>query len=371
VFYAALFVALGVQLPFLPVWLAAKGLDAGVIGLVLAIPMMVRVFAIPLATRQADRRDALRAAITLAAAAAVLGYGAVGLAQGTIAITAALALAALCHTPIIPLTDAYALRGLGRRGRAYGPVRLWGSVAFIVGSLGAGVLLDVLAARQLIWLVVAAMVLVAAAALALAPLGERGVIAPATASSRNALLRDPAFLMVVMAASLIQASHAVFYGFSAIAWQRAGLDGGAIGALWALGVVAEIALFALSARLPFGPIGLLLLGAAGAFIRWCAMAFDPPTALLPLVQCLHALSFGATYLGALGFIARAAPTQFGATAQGHLAVASGLAMAATTGVSGLLYARWGELAYAAMAITAAAGGGIAFIVHRWTRGAES
>ena len=33
-FYAALFVALGVQLPFLPVWLAAKGLDAREIGII-------------------------------------------------------------------------------------------------------------------------------------------------------------------------------------------------------------------------------------------------------------------------------------------------------------------------------------------------
>jgi len=36
-FYAALFLVLGVQLPFLPVWLTAKGLDAGAIGIVLAI----------------------------------------------------------------------------------------------------------------------------------------------------------------------------------------------------------------------------------------------------------------------------------------------------------------------------------------------
>ena len=137
VFYAALFVALGVQLPFLPLWLAAKGLDAGAIGIALAVPMIVRVFAIPLATRSADRHDALRMAIVIAAGMAVLGYGAVGIAQGAAAITLALALASVFYTPIMPLADAYALRGLGRLGRAYGPVRLWGSAAFIVGSFGA------------------------------------------------------------------------------------------------------------------------------------------------------------------------------------------------------------------------------------------
>src|SRR5437764_6493182 len=84
-FYAALFVTLGVQLPFLPVWLAAKGLDASAIGLVLAVPMILRVFAIPLAARGADRRDALRGTIVIAAMVAVVGYGALGFAQGLIA----------------------------------------------------------------------------------------------------------------------------------------------------------------------------------------------------------------------------------------------------------------------------------------------
>ena len=365
VFYAALFAALGVQLPFLPLWLAAKGLDAGLIGVVLAVPMIVRVVAIPVATRGADRHDALRVAIMVAAGMAALGYGVVGLAQGAAAIMATFALASAFYTPIMPLADAYAVRGLGRLERAYGPVRLWGSAAFIVSSFGAGALLEVMAARDLIWLVVGALGITAAAAWALPPLaaGERSARAKAI-SSAPSLLRDRRFLAVAAAASLIQASHAVYYGFSALAWQHAGLDGAAIGALWALGVVAEIALFAVSGRLPFAPTSLLMLGAGGAVIRWGAMAFDPPSLLLPVLQCLHGLSFGAAHLGALGFIARTAPADLGATAQGYLAVALGLVMAIAMGISGLLYARWGDLAYGAMALAAAAGGLFAFFAHR-------
>src|SRR6516165_9904203 len=139
IFYAALFVALGVQFPFLPLWLPANGLDAGAIGIALALPM----------------------AIVIAAGMAVLGYGAVGMAQGAAVITIALALASVFYTPIMPLADAYALRGLGRLRRAYGPVRLWGSAAFIVGSFGAGLLLDLIPARELIWLIVAALTITA------------------------------------------------------------------------------------------------------------------------------------------------------------------------------------------------------------------
>ena len=36
----------------------------------------------------------------------------------------------------MPLTDAYALRGVARFGLNYGPLRLWGSAAFVVGRAG-------------------------------------------------------------------------------------------------------------------------------------------------------------------------------------------------------------------------------------------
>ena len=95
------------------------------------------------------------------------------------------------------------------------------------------------------------------------------------------------------------------------------------------------------------------------------MALDPPTALLPPLQCLHALSFGATHLGALGCVARAAPPEFGATAQGYLVVAVSIAMAAAMGAAGVLYARSSGLAYGAMALAAVVGGLFAVAASRF------
>jgi PPP family 3-phenylpropionic acid transporter len=365
-FYCALFTVLGVQLPFLPVWLAAKGLDSGIIGVVLAIPMVVRLFAIPIASRQADQHDALRATIIISATAAVVGYAALGLAQSVAAIIVAYVFASAVSTPLMPLADALALRGLHRYRQAYGPVRLWGSAAFIVSSLGAGAALDTIAASNLIWLVVAATALTAIAAWVLAPPGDEPVSASAKPATRPGLLRQPAFLAVTAAASLIQASHAVYYGFSTIDWQAAGLGGGPIGALWGLGVLAEIVLFAVSGRMRLTSTTLILAGACGAVVRWLVMALDPPTVLLPLLQCLHALSFGATHLGAIGFVARAASAGSSATAQGYLAVSLGLVMAMAMALAGWLYARWGGLAYLAMALIAAAGGLCALAARRLT-----
>ena len=367
-FYAAFFAGAGVQLPFFPLWLEAKGLDPRWIGIVLSAPVLVRLLAVPLVTREADRRDALRGALVIASVGTALGYALIGFAQGPVAILVAFMLASVFYTPIIPLTDAYALRGLHRHGGAYGPVRLWGSTAFIVGNLAAGFVAAHILPRDLIWLIVAGWGVGAVASLALAPIHGDATSAGQQPSAR-ALVRSPAFLAVVAAASLVQGSHAVYYVFSAIDWRAAGLGTLTIGALWALGVLAEIVLFALAGRLPasIGPTALLALGAAGAVIRWSVMAFDPPALLLPGLQCLHALSFGAAHLGAMGFLARAAPPGLAATAQGYLALAMGIVMAVLMALSGLLYAVDGGLAYAAMALASGLGGAFALVAHRMER----
>ncbi len=367
--YAGLFIMSGIQLPFFPVWLKAKGLDPQIIGVVLAAPIVARLIAVPLVARAADRLEALRAAIIAASCLTVAGYMLVGLAEGARAVLIAYAFASLTLTPVMPLAETYALKGLSQRGRAYGPVRLWGSAAFILGTFVAGFATDTIPARHLIWLIAGASLLSALAALALAPLSAAAPPASEPARPRQHLLRDPTFVAVLAAASLIQASHAVYYSFSALEWRGGGLDGTAIAALWALGVIAEIVLFAISGRLPpfFQPTVLLIIGAAGGALRWAAMALDPPALVLPSLQLLHALSFGATHLGALGFVARHAPAGRGATAQGYLAMALGVTMAAATALSGWLYGAFGSRAYAAMVLAAVAGGVCGYVADRARR----
>ena len=360
-FYGAFFVYLGLSMPFIPAWLAVKGLDAREIGVVLAAPMVVRVIAVPLATRIADRFGMLRPALIAASLASVLGFALVGAVSGFVAILAAYALATAMLAPVLPFADAFALRGLRKRSASYGSVRLWGSVTFIVANLGGGLLLARLGAANVIWAVVAALGLGAAAALALEPLAPEAGETGEARRPAGSLWRSPAFVAVVMGASLIQASHAVMYGFATLQWSARGISGPAIGLLWAIGVVAEVALFALSSRLVgwFGAIGLILLGGLGAVVRWTAMAFDPPAVMLPLLQGLHALSFAATHLGTMHYLAQATSAGRGATAQGDLVAVQGIVFAVAMGASGGLVEAYGSHAYGAMAAAAAVGAAFA------------
>jgi PPP family 3-phenylpropionic acid transporter len=310
-------------------------------------------------THQADRRRALKAALVIASIAATAGMTAVGLVSGPVAILLTFMAASFAVSPVLSLTDAYALSGLPARGRAYGPVRMWGSVAFIGGNLAAGLVLHVLAPAYLIWLIVGSLAASVMAAVALAPIDSAEKATPATPapSSPKLLLRNPAFVAVALASGMIQSSHALFYGFSTMQWRGEGLDGTTIGALWGLGVAAEVALLAVSGRLPTAlrPTALMAIGGAGALVRWTAMAFDPPSAALPALQLLHALSFAATHLGMIGFMVRAVPRELAATAQGFVATWAGLVNASATLISGFVYAAVGGRAYLVMAAMALIG----------------
>lgn len=360
-FYAAFFVFGGISLPFLPAWLAAKGLDAGQIGIVLAAPLIVRLIVVPPIMRLVDRFAMLRRGLVIASVAAVAGIAVVGLSDGFVPILAAYALASIAATVVLPLGDAYALRGLLRHRRSYGSVRLWGSVSFIGANFAGGLVLQLVGAENLIWALIMAQALTAVATLRLLPLSPDHTDVGHTTEAAGSLWRLPMFVAVIAASSLIQSSHAVFHGFSTLQWAARGLEGSAIGALWALGVVAEIALFAVSGRVlaVVRPIDMIVLGGVGAVIRWGVMSFDPPTLALPFLQCLHALSFGATHLGTMQALSDLVPRHRGATAQGDFAAIQGIVFAAEMSLSGILVETYGNFAYAAMAISAAIGGAIA------------
>jgi MFS transporter, PPP family, 3-phenylpropionic acid transporter len=364
-FYATLGIATGFGMPFFPLWLEYKGLEPQAIGIVLAAPMVVRMLFVPLATRLADRFNALRTAILISSVGSVLGHSLIGISDGFVLILGSMVLAALFFTPGFPLTDAYALRGLAERRRSYGAVRLWSSAAYIAANVGGGVLIGVIARANIIWVIVTAFVLGTICALALLPLPPHPPHKSGWAPSAKTLWRSPVFVAVLAACSLVQASHALYYGFSTIDWTGKGLSDTVIGALWALGVIVEILLFAGSGFLGkfISPLAFVVIGAAGATVRWGFMALDPPLIFLPVLQCLHALSFTATHLGAMQFLARVVPTGLGATAQGDFAAAQGVVFSIAMALSGSLFHAYGDLAYGAMALLAAVGLVVATVAH--------
>jgi MFS transporter, PPP family, 3-phenylpropionic acid transporter len=86
------------------------------------------------------------------------------------------------------------------------------------------------------------------------------------------------------------------------------------------------------------------------------MGFDPPLTLLLPLQVLHGVTFGATHIGAIYFMAKAVPEGHAGTAQAlYASVTAGVALGGAMLLAGQLFAAYGGRAYWAMAALAGVG----------------
>jgi MFS transporter, PPP family, 3-phenylpropionic acid transporter len=262
------------------------------------------------------------------------------------------------------LADA-TTRALASSGVDYGRVRLWGTIAFIAATVIGGRILAGRSSELVLALLIAMSVLIACACAGL-PSGANGT-APAPPRAPWRTLLQARHAVFVLSALLIQSSHAVYYAFGTLYWQRAGIGDFTIALLWAEGAVAEVALFYAGARLlrRVSPGMLMALGGAGALCRWTATAFVVSVPALALSQPLHALSFAATHLGAMHTIARTVPKEAAGTAQSlYNALVGGLGFGLASLAAGALYGAYGGKAYLAMAAMAGAGAVLALVLER-------
>jgi PPP family 3-phenylpropionic acid transporter len=362
-FYASTFGIIGVHLPFFPVWLKAIGVDVSWIGFITAAPSLSRFTVLPFVTATAERRQVLRGTMIALAFVTAVGFSVLGLLRDPLTILIVYIVIACLWTPLSPLTDGYALKGVTRHGLDYAQMRLWGSTSFVVFALIAGLLFQVIEPQNLIWIIVAMAFLSALVGLGIVPLD-----APAAGSApqgrASGLLRQPLFLAIIGASALIQGSHAAYYAFSSITWQNAGFGGFTIAALWSLGVVAEIVVFAISPRLTLSPTAMVMIGAISAVFRWAITAQEPRIEVLTAVQVMHGLTFGITQVGTVALMVRSVPHHMLASAQGYMVASQGAVTSLTMMLSGLIYARVGEGVYYAMAVMALTGGIVMAVARR-------
>jgi PPP family 3-phenylpropionic acid transporter len=356
--YAAMYAAYGVASPFLPAFVASRGIAPEELGYVLGAAIAVRLLSAPLAARIGDLLHALRlvlAVCIVAAAFATLGY----LHAATFTAFLAVALlhaAALAPMPV--LADALTLGAAKREGFEYGRVRGTGSAAFIAGTLLAGQLVAGHGLGVIVWLQALLLAAAALAALRLPELVQQRRVPRASRTGVVELLRLPAFRYLVLCAALVLGSHAMHDSFAVIRWSAAGVGPATASVLWSEAVLAEVLVFlligpALVTRLT--PAGALALAASAGVVRWAVIASTAEVWALALVQPLHGITFALLHLACMRLLARIVPPGLEGTAQAlYATVGIGGASALVMFSSGALYGRLGAGAFWVMAALCAA-----------------
>jgi PPP family 3-phenylpropionic acid transporter len=180
---------------------------------------------------------------------------------------------------------------------------------------------------------------------------------PEAAGKWREVIADHKLMRAMGGAAMIMGSHGVLTSFGAIQWSAQGISTGMIGTLQAFAVSAEILAFWFGANLlgKRDPSLLICIAAIAATLRWIVMACNPGLGVLFAAQLLHGITSTGAILGTMLVIAARVPVQSGAAAQGLNAVLLGVALAASTAGSGLLWSYGISMAYLAMAVLAALG----------------
>ncbi|MBS0541648.1 MAG: MFS transporter, partial [Proteobacteria bacterium] len=309
-FGAAYFFAAGAFMSYWPVWLRDRGITDAEIGTLFMARQLVGVVAMlgmGFIAHKLGRLRGLLFGLSILAVVMLVGYE---FSYTFLALMLVGLIWGVVWSPIMALYDGVLVNEARARGFVYGRLRLWGSVAFIAGTLMCGVTVDRMGPPSVLFVGLAGVVLLVPFALLL-PAGERHD----PGKPRHApfglfdLFRNKPFVLFMVGAGFCQSSHAVLYSFGTLTWRSAGIDDVTISMLWGESVAVEILMMLGSGWIVarIGVTGLIGLGLVCGLVRWTGMAFTTDLPVLILLQALHAGTFAACHLGAMAFIQRALP----------------------------------------------------------------
>jgi len=356
---AAYFFAAGAFMSYWPVWLRDRGISDAEIGTLFMSRQLVSVVSVLGIGFLAHRIGRLRGMLLALAVAAIVMMGVYQLSYSFLALLLIGLLWGCVWSPTMALYDGVLVNEARARGFVYGTLRVWGSVAFIAGTLLCGVAVDHFGPPSVLYVGWLGVVCLLPFALILPGGG-----AHARGAGKHApfgildLFRSRPFLLFMIAAGFCQSSHAVLYSFGTLTWRTAGIDDVTISLLWGESVAVEILLMMASGWLmkKIGVTGLIGLGLACGLVRWTGMAFTTKLPALVVLQALHAGTFAACHLGAMAFIQRALPSSGVALGQSiYYALGTGATQAVIYQFAGVLYATYGQHAFLGMTVISAVG----------------
>lgn len=302
-FYFFYFAFVGAFSPFWGLYLQTLEFSAFQIGVLMSLLQVARIFGPNLWGWLADHTGRRVAVVQLAALLSLLFYLGVFVGDSFAWMFVVMLLMSVFWSASLPLVEAITLGHLGEGGEGYGRIRLWGSVGFIIAVILLGYVLDYAPVRALLWIILGLKVGVF--------LFSRWIPEPRIVPHHTddlsvwSILRRPDVAAFLAACFLMAAAHGVYYTFYSIYLVEHGYSKGAVGWLWALGVICEVLVFLWMPRLSarFGLWRILLASFALAALRFILIGWGVEfTWVVLFAQTLHAASFGSYHAAAVALI---------------------------------------------------------------------
>jgi PPP family 3-phenylpropionic acid transporter len=301
VFYFCFYAALGAYTPYVARFVDHLGFSGLVAGGMLGLWYGSRIVAPPLWSRAVARAARPGGWLVAGCLLASLGFASFGAAATVPGLFAAMLFFGVFYNAVMPQFEAMTLGAIAGEAEGYGRLRVWGSVGFLVVAGTYGALLDAWGEAWFVWATLPWFALMVWAAWSFRdePGDSRGAAAPAATRSdtrvaMRTLWRRAGTRPLLLLALLVQSGFGAFYVFYTLHLRAHGHDGFAVGLLWVIGVLAEIALFWWAPRLirRYGVQRLMALCLVVTVVRWSVVAlFAPSMPTMVAAQLTHALGF--------------------------------------------------------------------------------
>ena len=335
--YFSIFIVIGINAPFFPLWLSSKGFTERYIAIILATSVLTKLLANPFFAGLGDKYGNRKIPMLYLSFISTIILFSLNIFNSLYLIAFMAITSWALFAPLMPLTESLTTTAIKKYNFDYGNTRLWVSVSFIIIAFYGGIIIEKYGLKYVpILMTIGALFLFLSI-----------IIMPTIPSlparkkfSTYALLKNRNFFPFLLACGAIQSSHGIYYGFSTIYWKSIGLSETVIGALWAEGVVFEIILLAYFYKFKnyTSPKIFIIIAGVMAIIRWTLMAYADTILFIALIQILHAFTFGLTHLAAINFISEVMPVRAQAKSQAlYSAISMGAFLAVSISVSGDLY----------------------------------
>ena len=335
--YFSIFMVIGINAPFFPLWLSSKGFDERYIAIILAASVLTKLFANPFFAGLGDKYGNRKMPMLYLSFIASIILFSLNIFNSPYLLAFMAIISWALFAPLMPLTESLTTTAIKKYNFDYGNTRLWGSVSFIIFAFFGGIIIENYGLRYVpLLMTIGAICLFISIVLmpSIKSLPARKKV------STYALLKNRNFFPFLLACGAIQSSHGLYYGFSTIYWKSIGISETIIGTLWAEGVVFEIILLAYfyKFRHYIPPKFYLLIAGSLAIVRWSLMVYADNILFIAIIQTLHAFTFGLTHLAAIYFISQVMPARSQAKCQAlYSAISMGAFLAVSIAFSGDIY----------------------------------
>ena len=305
--YSSLFMTISLLTAYFPLWLnKAMQLDPKHIGFIISLSGILKVFFSFAMANFIKNYKFLKLFLLTSIIFMILMFLMVHFAKDYLSFYILLTMILgflIIFSPMLPSIETI-YSELGNKSlNNYGKIRISGSISFCLGVFFFGYLLNSYSV-SIFPLILVSCLMVLFTSVLIIPNNLKKNKYNNMRKFKKVIKDEKNILFFIIICSLIQGTHAMYYGYSTMLWERKGIDYLNIGILWSFAIISEIIIFLVTDhhfKKKFLFKALLFCSIIAA-IRWGLNYFINSFYILLTIQTLHGVTFALTHYIMIYFI---------------------------------------------------------------------